>query len=218
MTANPLLHPNGRPSPSRPRDAASLIVYRRFGRQVEVLLGKRHARAKFAPDVYVFPGGAVDPADYPTSPVAVPWANHMGVGKRLDLAQALQAAAIREAREETGLVLKTDVGAECLRYIGRAITPVFSPVRYHARFFAAPAELFEGDMGGDGELQHLHWVAVEQALQYPLIDVTVFMLQELGRALSGHRSHLPLFAYYGNGPRVLYRSTMSRAAHGKSGV
>ena len=209
MTANPLPNPTGRPSPRRPRDAASLIVYRGSGRQVEVLLGKRHARAKFAPDVYVFPGGAVDPADYPTSLCAVPWADHMGVGKRLDLAQALQTAAIREAREETGLVLKAEAGEQSLRYIGRAITPVFSPVRYHARFFAAPEELFQGDIGGDGELQHLHWIAVEHALQYPLIDVTVFMLQELGRALNGHRSHLPLFAYYGNGPRVLYRPTLS---------
>lgn len=213
MTANPLPNPTGRPSPRKPHDAASLIVYRSASRQVEVLLGKRHARAKFAPDVYVFPGGAVDPADYPTSPVAVPWTDHMGVGKRLDLAQALQTAAIREAREETGLVLKAEVGAECLRYIGRAITPVFSPVRYHARFFAARQELFQGDIGGDGELQHLHWVAVEKALQYPLIDVTVFMLQELGRALNGHRTQLPLFAYYGNGPRVLYRPMRSVPGH-----
>ncbi len=201
------MNPSKRPSPGKPRDAASLIVYRNAGGQLEVLLGKRHARARFAPDVYVFPGGAVDPADYPTSPEAVPWADHMGVGRRMDLAQALQTAAIREAREETGLVLKAEAGAQSLRYIGRAITPVISPVRYHARFFAAPEALFEGEIGGDGELQHLHWVAVEQALQYPLIDVTVFMLQELGRALSGDRAGLPLFAYYGNGPRVLYRPT-----------
>ena len=209
MTVNPLPNQTGRPSPRRPRDAASLIVFRGSGRQVEVLLGKRHARAKFAPDVYVFPGGAVDATDYPASLAAVPWADYMGVGKRLDLAQALQTAAIRESREETGLVLKAEGGEQSLRYIGRAITPVFSPVRYHARFFAAPAELFEGDIGGDGELQHLHWVAVDHALQYPLIDVTVFMLQELGRALSGHRTHLPLFAYYGNGPRVRYRPMLS---------
>jgi 8-oxo-dGTP pyrophosphatase MutT (NUDIX family) len=179
------MSPAKRPSPGKPRDAASLIVYRDAGGELEVLLGKRHARARFAPDVYVFPGGAVDPADYPALQQAVPWAEHMGVGRRMDLAQALQAAAIREAREETGLVLKAEAGAQSLRYIGRAITPVFS----------------------DGELQHLHWVAVEQALQYPLIDVTAFMLQELGRALRGHRAQLPLFAYYGSGPRVLYRPT-----------
>lgn len=201
------MNPSKRSSPGKPRDAASLIVYRAVGGELEVLLGKRHARARFAPDVYVFPGGAVDPADYPTLQQAVPWAEHMGVGRRMNLAQALQTAAIREAREETGLVLKAEAGVQSLRYIGRAITPVFSPVRYHARFFAAPEELFEGAIGGDGELQHLHWVAIGQALQYPLIDVTAFMLQELGRALRGHRAQLPLFAYYGNGPRVLYRPT-----------
>ena len=194
-----------RPTPKKPRHAASLIVYRNAGGRTEVLLGRRHARARFAPDVYVFPGGAVDRSDFSNSLAQDPLAAHMGVGKHAALAQALRVAAIREAREETGLTLVSADEASCLQYIGRAITPVFSPVRYHARFFAASAEHFEGDIGGDGELQHLHWVSVEKALNYPLIDVTTFMLQELERELQGERSRLPLFTYYANSPRVLYR-------------
>jgi len=192
-------------APKRPRNAASLILYRGVGEHLEVLVGKRHARARFAPDVYVFPGGAVDPADYPASTCQVPLAEHMGVGRDTRLAQALLAAAIREAREETGLALKERAYAQDLRYIGRAITPVLSPVRYHARFFAAPAHWFEGDMGGDGELHHLHWAGVQEALAYPMIDVTAFMLRELRKELNGGRLQLPLFAYYGSGPRVIYR-------------
>jgi len=192
-------------APTRPRNAASLILYRGVGEHLEVLVGKRHARARFAPDVYVFPGGAVDPEDYPASRRQIPMAEHMGVGRDMRLAQALLAAAIREAREETGLALKAQAPAHDLHYIGRAITPVLSPVRYHARFFAAPAQWFEGDLGGDGELHHLHWVATRDALAYPMIDVTSFMLQELHRALLGGRMRLPVFAYCGQVPRVRYR-------------
>jgi len=47
----------------RPRDAASLLIYRREGTEVEVLMGKRRPGARFLPDVYVFPGGALDAAD-----------------------------------------------------------------------------------------------------------------------------------------------------------
>ena len=47
----------------RPRDAASLLIYRRQGTEVQVLMGKRRPGARFLPDVYVFPGGALDAAD-----------------------------------------------------------------------------------------------------------------------------------------------------------
>ena len=51
------------PSAVRPRDAASLLIYRHRGAQLEVLMGKRRPGARFLPDVYVFPGGALDKAD-----------------------------------------------------------------------------------------------------------------------------------------------------------
>jgi 8-oxo-dGTP pyrophosphatase MutT (NUDIX family) len=188
----------------KPRNAASLILYRKLEGQTEVLMGKRHIRAKFAPNVYVFPGGAVDRSDFTHLCGTVPHASHLGVGSNLALAHALLVAAIREAREETGLTLKSDVKVSCLRYLGRAITPVLSPVRYHARFFIADADQFEGDLLGDGELHHLHWVPIETALSYSLIDVTTFMLEELQRELLGNRTRFPLFTYYGNSPRVFY--------------
>jgi 8-oxo-dGTP pyrophosphatase MutT (NUDIX family) len=188
----------------KPRNAASLILYRNLDGHTEVLMGKRHVRAKFAPNVYVFPGGAVDRSDFTPVSGSVQHAAHMGVGANSALAHALLVAAIREAREETGLTLKPGTSTCCFRYLGRAITPVFSPVRYHARFFAAHADQFEGDLQGDGELHHLHWVPIETALTYSLIDVTTFMLQELQRELLCNRTRLPLFTYYGNIPRVFH--------------
>src|SRR5690606_2556287 len=47
----------------RPRDAATLIVYRIRRGTVEVLMGQRHRRHSFLPGRYAFPGGRVDPLD-----------------------------------------------------------------------------------------------------------------------------------------------------------
>jgi len=56
-------HANSPPAPVRPRDAASLLIYRHTGSEIQVLMGKRRPGARFLPDVYVFPGGALDAAD-----------------------------------------------------------------------------------------------------------------------------------------------------------
>ena len=46
-----------------PKDAATLILVDRSGTTPKVLLGKRHARHKFMPGKFVFPGGRVDRSD-----------------------------------------------------------------------------------------------------------------------------------------------------------
>ncbi len=56
-------HTTSPPAPVRPRDAASLLIYRHAGSEIQVLMGKRRPSARFLPDVYVFPGGALDAAD-----------------------------------------------------------------------------------------------------------------------------------------------------------
>ncbi|HKM71294.1 MAG TPA: hypothetical protein VJX94_14790, partial [Stellaceae bacterium] len=53
----------GRNPVVRPRDAASLILLRGAGDDLEVLAGRRPRHAGFMPGVYVFPGGAIDPPD-----------------------------------------------------------------------------------------------------------------------------------------------------------
>src|SRR5947209_2190802 len=95
----------------RPKDAATLILVDRSERVPKVLLGKRHARHKFMPGMFVFPGGGVDAADK-KMPVARPLHHDVEVQlmKRLARpssakARAFALAAIRETFEETGLLL-----------------------------------------------------------------------------------------------------------------
>ncbi len=48
----------------RPRDAASLVLHRHNGAgEVLILMGRRAPRHRFLPELYVFPGGRLDPED-----------------------------------------------------------------------------------------------------------------------------------------------------------
>jgi 8-oxo-dGTP pyrophosphatase MutT (NUDIX family) len=108
-------------TPSEPRPAASVVLLRRGGkhgdRELEVLLLKRSAEAKFMPNVWVFPGGAVDPAD--------------GDGET-----GYRACATRELAEEAGIALSDD---EELVLFSRWITPEVVSRRFDAWFFLALA-------------------------------------------------------------------------------
>jgi 8-oxo-dGTP pyrophosphatase MutT (NUDIX family) len=204
----------------RPRDAASLLIYRRQGAQLEVLMGKRRPGARFLPDVYVFPGGALDKADAQKAvgAMAAPeraggasaapgpyWVQAMAARDGVHAA-ALVRAALRESHEESGwrwpdaaLPSLQDAG---LCYLGRAITPAQSPRRFHARFFAVPHERMQQDPHADGELLDLRWVEVGNPQRLPIVDVTEFMLAELQRQLIGHRADLPLLCYVNDLVRI----------------
>jgi 8-oxo-dGTP pyrophosphatase MutT (NUDIX family) len=140
-------------------------------------------------------------------------------------ARGLATAAIREMYEETGLWLaaKGDVGSKAdgewqefrarglapahdkLMYLGRAITPPDSPIRFHARFFIANADAVTGDLGGSGELLDLGWHRIDDALRLPIIDVTEFMLGEVrARMIGESRKGAPFFSYRANRPLIRY--------------
>lgn len=93
-----------------PRQAATVVLLRPGRDGPRALLTRRTATMRFGGDMYVFPGGRVDPDD----------ADHA-------------AAAIRETYEETGIVL----APESLIPLSRWVTPPGLPSRYDARFFAA---------------------------------------------------------------------------------
>ena len=207
----------------RPRDAASLLIYRRRGAQLEVLMGKRRPGARFLPDVYVFPGGALDAADV-LSAVEALAAQGGASGSRAGLTpswvkalaarddvhvDALLHAALRESHEESGWrwpdASLPRLDRTGLRYLGRAITPAQSPRRFHARFFAVPCEQMQQDPHADGELLDLRWVDARNPEQLPIIDVTEFMLTELLRELAGKRVGLPLLSYVNDVVRVRRR-------------
>ena len=177
----------------KPRDAASLILLRHTSQGAEVLLGRRARQHRFLPNVYVFPGGRIDSTDLLETPIndliEKEYSLLSGIGSPARMARALGVAASRETWEETGLALgDLRDGRLCpdlsgLRYLGRAITPAQSPIRFHARFFAADAERAGGGLRETGELLDLAFRPLDEALRLPLADVTEFiltLLNELG--------------------------------------
>lgn len=186
--------------PVVPRDAASLMLLREVAGKVEVLMGQRHTKSPFMPDIYVFPGGKIERGDWAIAPSrsldpAVSQALRATSKCSEAKAAALANAAIRETWEEVGLMLAEDAEPVAdegpwagfrsqgltpdhgsLRMIGRAITPTNSPYRFHARFLAAPAARLRGELAESDELADLGWHGLDDALALPIIDVTECML------------------------------------------
>lgn len=95
-------------TPVAPRAAATVVLLRDRGDQLEVYLLRRVATMAFAAGMHVFPGGSVDPRDsHPgiawAGPSASAWARQLICDE--DLARALVCAAVREAFEESGVLL-----------------------------------------------------------------------------------------------------------------
>lgn len=199
----------------RPVDAAGIVLLREGARGgPEVLMGRRHGKAKFLPDIYVFPGGRVDPQDRLPSG----FEEHLAPGVETALRRAAPRkrpatylrAAIRETFEETGLLIgapgpqpahppKADIWRqfaerglaprfEAFDFICRAITPRGSHRRYNSRFFLGDGAAAQGQLAGDGELVDLAWRPVEAMASMNLVDVTEYVLAEaVRRWRRGHR-------------------------------
>lgn len=151
----------------RPRDAATLIIVDRDGREPQVLMGKRHGGHAFMPGKYVFPGGRVEPED---RRMAAAGALDVHVEEKLNarvprpsaaFARAIALAAIRETFEETGIAVGVaDYGApedpppgawtrfaaagvypalDGVDFLARAITPPGRSRRFDARFLVVDA-------------------------------------------------------------------------------
>jgi 8-oxo-dGTP pyrophosphatase MutT (NUDIX family) len=100
-----------------PRPAATVIVLRGGDTTLELLMVQRTRSARFMGGAWVFPGGALDPAD-----------GDGDAGER--------AAAIRELAEEAGI---DGIDPASLVRFSRWVTPPFSSMRFDTHFFLAPA-------------------------------------------------------------------------------
>lgn len=140
----------------RPKDAASVILIDREGRDWRMLMGRRSSAHVFMPDLYVFPGGRRDAAD---GRVPVNGDLHPAVQAKLaakagsrmtpSRARALGVAAVRETHEETGLALTRPepslaaTGAPQRLDLGSGapaagLSPDLSRLRYVARAITPP--------------------------------------------------------------------------------
>lgn len=197
--------------PMRPRDAATLILLDRQGRDIRVLMGRRHAKHAFMPGKFVFPGGRTDPADsripvianlHPDEEAKLVGSNARASKAR---ARAIALSAIRETYEEAGLLIghkgsfstnKVDwqgfvehgvhPSLETLRFIARAITPPGRVRRFDTRFLAAwrsdVAVALEGG-GPTNELEELVWLPLGEAKKADIPAITKTVLEQLEKRI-----------------------------------
>ena len=196
----------------RPRDAAALVLLREGADGPEALMGRRHAHHAFMPEVYVFPGGRVDPGD---ARVPVASALRTDVEERLTRAcsparaRARGVAAIRETFEETGFILAQPLARlltpprrpvkpawrgfhdeglapalDLLEFVCRATTPPGLARRFNARFFLADAAHLRGEQGGGPEIEDLRWVPLDAPADLPIANITRCVLAEVRRLLA----------------------------------
>jgi 8-oxo-dGTP pyrophosphatase MutT (NUDIX family) len=126
--------------------AATVVLLRDGAEGLELLLVRRNARLAFHGGAWVFPGGRIDEEDYVKA-------------VERDQVCAARWAAVREAREEAGVVIHEPN----LILVSRWITPEGLPRRFDTWFFAGPATAEEVQV--DGEEIHEHrWFRPEDAL------------------------------------------------------
>lgn len=198
----------------RPRDAATLIVYRRDPDGLRLLMGRRSMAHVFMPGALVFPGGRAERMDRfaPSVDALHPVVERkLGLHSRVDAAKAraLALAAIRETFEETGYLIgsvATVRGPKAasswsaflangvvpalghLRLVSRAITPPTQPRRFDTRFFAVAADAVAKQVAvPDEELESPSWVTFDEARAHGNVArITRLVLDELEpRLLAG---------------------------------
>jgi len=126
--------------PTKPRQAATVLVLRGGTERLEVLLAQRTPKARFMGGAWVFPGGSVDAED-------------LG---------AHRVAGVREVQEEVGITLGDP---EALVPFARWITPAEISIRFDTWFFLAEAPA-DAEIVIDGqEIVDARWFEPARALE-----------------------------------------------------
>jgi 8-oxo-dGTP pyrophosphatase MutT (NUDIX family) len=149
-----------------PIPAASAIVLR--DGPLEVLMMRRHVHSSFAPDVWVFPGGAVEEIDR--------------IRAEGDLLNSMRYAAARELFEETAVSLGEPLDLEKLVWTSRWITPKGSPKRFDTYFFLTLVGRDVVAKADEREAVDITWISPAEAIQrrdFPLVFPTLKNLEAL---------------------------------------
>jgi 8-oxo-dGTP pyrophosphatase MutT (NUDIX family) len=199
--------PDATGDPPPVRAAATLILVRRTTSGPALLMGQRGTAAAFMPDKYVFPGGAVDPADDDSTATLSPDCLHrLSLRSEGPSPAALAAAALRELAEETGLTLADPAK---LTFVFRAITPPGRSRRFDARFFLADAARLTTDPDdfsrAADELSHLHWVPLERARHLNLPFITEIVLAEITPLITAAAQPVRVPFFDNSGPVPTFR-------------
>lgn len=166
----------------RPRHAASLLLARIKDGETQFVMGGRSNKHVFMPGYFVFPGGALERADYRSTSVLAK--QDVEAMRRLSSGpptrpQALAQCALREFAEETGHRLAPD--RLRLRFLARAITPPRQIRRFDTRFFIAisksGADLPEDFHPDDQELAHVAWITPSAISPQKLHRITAAILE-----------------------------------------
>ena len=168
-------------SPVKPKPAASLVITRQKKKNLYVLMGQRPKNSKFAPNVWVFPGGKVEKYDSLNKDIKLNKKILTDLKKLKAnnlLSSALISAALRETYEETGLKL-INKNLEDLWVLARAITPANQKIRFDTKFFVLDENNFTNKIKGNGELHNLGFINIREAIKLPLFDITQFLLEDL---------------------------------------
>jgi 8-oxo-dGTP pyrophosphatase MutT (NUDIX family) len=165
------------------------MIARRGRTGIEFYLLRRSSRSAFMPDIYVFPGGRIEPND------AASRAREQLAGETNSPEPAWVYAAARETFEECGLLfatravdaaelaewrrrmlasaitftelldaLDTRIDAAALRYFSRWITPAAEPRRFDTHFFVARAPDGQVAAADAHETHDGPWIAARDAL------------------------------------------------------
>jgi len=159
--------------PATPRPAAAILLLRDGAAGLQVLMICRAKEMSFAGGAMVFPGGRIDEADALLAPEGDP----LG---------AFRIGAIREAWEETGMLLVRPAGSAApgetefhahLRSKGAApdhaalthfahwVTPVQSPKRFDTHFFLAEAPEGQQPVHDGSETVEAVWMRPAEVIE-----------------------------------------------------
>lgn len=125
--------------------SATVVLVRDGEAALEVLMVRRSRDLRHMAGMWVFPGGRVDPADGDID---------------ADADAAALNAAIRETREETGLLIASDH----LFQISHWTTPVGAKRRFATWFFVGVLEAHQDVVVDGGEIADHRWIKPADAL------------------------------------------------------
>jgi 8-oxo-dGTP pyrophosphatase MutT (NUDIX family) len=171
--------------PSPPREdelppaipAATVVLLRDGADGVETLMLRRDSRLAFAGGAWVFPGGRIDPEDYPGGEVS---------DDDVEVLIAARNAAAREAMEEAGLT----VDPESLVWFAHWTPGAIGATRRFATWFFVGAAPDGQVVVDDGEIRDHLWIRPVDALarrelgEIELIPPTWVTLHKLAEATS----------------------------------